>query len=98
MFFEADRARRRPRTCARATAISFLRRRAGSSAASGWLATPEGKKHVFPLKNIDTPGGIRHLHVSCGAGGGKKSGFEVERSEEKTRWRRKRQRARSVRL
>jgi hypothetical protein len=76
MFFVAGAAPRWPCMCAQASAISFPLRRAGSSAASGWLATPEGKKHVFPLKSIDTLRLIRHLHVSRGAGGGKKSGLK----------------------
>jgi hypothetical protein len=64
----------------------------GSAAACGWCATPEGKKHVFPLKSIDTPRWIRHLHVSRGAGGGKKSGFadrtfrgEIEMAKKKAK-------------
>src|SRR5262245_9672207 len=71
MFFAADRVPRRPRTCGRPTASSFPPRRAGSSAAPGWLAIAEGNEHVFPLKYIDTPLGIRHLHVSRRSRGGK---------------------------
>jgi hypothetical protein len=56
--------------CARVSGGASSTRRRGA-AASDWCATAEGKHHVFPLKSIDTLNLIRHLHVSCGARGGK---------------------------
>jgi hypothetical protein len=45
--------------------------RAAPLGASPQCTKQKGNRHVFPLKDIDTLGRIRHLHVSRSAGGGK---------------------------